>query len=567
MYFKNKFKSFVYLSRKVKILFSLLLMILTLQAGAMAFEIVVVEAENKQNSTDLFAGESVGASTNIIGWLDFADCTAVHGWTGDKTNPNQPIDVHFYNGQAGNGGVFIGSMVANRARERGVCEALGGTNCNVCLADEPQCQHGYTWTFPDILKDGRSHDIYAYGVNSISQENAQLRDGPHRLTCTTSANEPKFTSIWDRGANTNNTSLAWGDVDNDGDLDLAVGNADAVPLQLYLNQGNGDLVANWQPDEADRTFSLAWGDVDNDGDLDLAVGNTDVANADNAHNRIYRNDGLDEDGNMGFTLVWISDESQQTTSVAWGDMNNDGYLDLAVGNADLKEVDLWIAEVTLPDGHPNYVYLNEGMDGNGEPQMRLDWQSREAEMTTSLAWGDMNNDGYLDLAVGNANFDCDPLDLDCDTGKVNRVYLNVDGRLIESSHWSSVESEATTSIAWGDYDDDGDLDLAVGNMEISVEVKTNGNLDDVIEVQPLGHPNRIYRNEDGMLQSVAFWSSQEEDPTTGIAWGDMDNDGDLDLAVANTRPQNGEGDNIQNKIYENEGLVLKETRSLVICRS
>ena len=69
--------------------------------------------------------------------------------------------------------------------------------------------------------------------------------------------------------------MAWGDVDGDGDLDLAVGNSRSAN-KVYLNQ-NGVLQTAadnpWSSSEMDNTISVAWGDVDGDGDLDLAVGN------------------------------------------------------------------------------------------------------------------------------------------------------------------------------------------------------------------------------------------------------------------------------------------------------
>src|SRR5262245_20777354 len=76
--------------------------------------------------------------------------------------------------------------------------------------------------------------------------------------------------------------------------------------------------------------------------------------------------------------------------------------------------------------------------------------------------------------------------------------------------WLSDESDITTSVAWGDMDGDGDLDLAVGNYE---------------------QPTRVYRNDHGVL--TAIWASAEVSRTLSVAWGDVDNDGDLDLAVGN----------------------------------
>jgi hypothetical protein len=76
--------------------------------------------------------------------------------------------------------------------------------------------------------------------------------------------------------------------------------------------------------------------------------------------------------------------------------------------------------------------------------------------------------------------------------------------------WSSTEKANTRAVAWGDYDGDGDLDLAAANE---------------------GQANHIYENTGGELKLA--WSSQEEDNTISVAWGDVDGDGYLDLACGN----------------------------------
>ncbi len=498
------------------------------------------------------------STDNIFGWLDIPiTCDRIFGWTGDTLDPNLAIGVHFYDGPAGNGGVLIGAMTANGERETAVCEALGGSNCGVCPTDQPQCQHGYEWTPPDFLKDGRSHDIYAYGVNPHSGDNNILLGTPKRLTCpATTAN---FSAIWSTEADHNSSSLAWGDVDNDGDLDLIVGNTDDEPLQLFRND-DGVLTTSavWTSAEADRTYSVAWGDYDNDGDLDLAVGNGDISMpTSQSHNRIYRND----DGLLTSSAVWTSPESDLTSSVAWGDVDNDGDLDLVTGNAAIGTIPIF--EFDIPDGEHNRLYRNQGTDGNGNPLFDLDWSSAEKDLTTSVAWGDIDNDGDLDLAVGNADVDivCDifPPECSADTGERNRIYLNDNGNLQTTIAWESDESEMTSSVAWGDYDNDGDLDLAVGNMDGIFEIDFGG----IDEARPVGKPNRIYRNDGGMLVKTAVWSSVEANATAGVAWGDFDSDGDLDLAVANTTTYlsdgNPEADSARNRLYRNEAFVLTET--------
>ena len=134
-----------------------------------------------------------------------------------------------------------------------------------------------------------------------------------------------------------------------------------------------------------------------------------------------------------------------------------------------------------------------------------------------MAWGDYDGDGDLDLAVGNSGVS--------GKGQANRLYRNDGGTLRPGAVWSSVDGveNSTESVAWGDYDGDGDLDLAAG---VSYP-----------------YPNRLYRNDNGVLTTGAAWSSTESDTTTNVAWGDYDGDGDLDMAVAN----NGQ----PNRLYRN----------------
>jgi uncharacterized repeat protein (TIGR01451 family) len=281
-----------------------------------------------------------------------------------------------------------------------------------------------------------------------------------------------LTPIWSSPEEDSSYALAWGDWDNDGDLDLAVGN-NISPNRVYENEG-GNLALAWSSTEEENTLSVAWGDWDNDGDLDLAVGNSSQSN------RVYENTG----GTL--SLAWSSLAEEYTHAVSWGDWDNDGDLDLAVGNY----------------GQANHVYANEG--GN----LVLAWTSVEEDDTSSVAWGDWNNDGDLDLAAGNS-------------GQPNQVYRNAGGALILD--WTSVEEDNTRSIAWGDWNGDGLLDLVVGNY---------------------GDPFRVYSNHVGDL-SLAWSSDEQENTAISVDWGDWDGDGDLDLAI---------GNNIDpDRVYENVG--------------
>ena len=140
------------------------------------------------------------------------------------------------------------------------------------------------------------------------------------------------------------------------------------------------------------------------------------------------------------------------------------------------------------------------------------WSSTESGAMWGVAWGDWDGDGDLDLAAANSS-------------SPNRVYRN-DGGVLALA-WSSPEPDQTLGLAWGDWDGDGDLDLATANV--------NG-------------PNRVYRNDGGTL--ISAWTSpfDEFGQARSVAWGDWDGDGDLDLVVGNWGQPN--------RVYRNDGGTL-----------
>ncbi len=281
-------------------------------------------------------------------------------------------------------------------------------------------------------------------------------------------------------------SVAWGDYDNDGDDDLAVGDSYEGENRLFINEDGGGFIEEEQFGTWE-SLSFAWGDYDNDGDLDVAEGTFHGYPI--TQNYLYINDGAG-----GFTEV-PEFGGGHSCSVAWGDYDNDGDIDLAVGNSGYSSI--------------NRLYVNDGLGGFTEEE-QFGAPVPPYEDTTSIAWGDYDNDGDLDLAVGISRV------------KQNYLYVNNgDGSFIEEPKFGT---GFTMSIAWGDYDNDGYLDLAVGNSH--------------------DEQNYLYTNNgDGSFTEEPQFGSADDD-SESVAWGDYDDDGDLDLAVANCY-------NEQNYLYVN----------------
>jgi hypothetical protein len=274
----------------------------------------------------------------------------------------------------------------------------------------------------------------------------------------------------------NGMSVVWGDYDNDGDLDLYLANYGSAN-KLFRNDGGGVFtdVTSGPLGDAGNGMGVAWGDYDNDGDLDIYLSNCGQAN------KLFRNvgGGIFVDATSG-----PLGDAGCGSGVAWGDYDNDGDLDLYLANYDNTGNKLF-----RNDGNGVFVDVTSGpLGGPG--------------FCTGVAWGDYDNDGDLDLYIANY-------------GSAGNRLLRNDGGGVFSDVTSGPLSgpQNSTSVAWGDYDNDGDLDLYVGAG---------------------GYPKKLLRNDgSGVFVDATSGPLGEASSTQGVAWGDCDNDGDLDLYVSN----------------------------------
>ncbi len=307
------------------------------------------------------------------------------------------------------------------------------------------------------------------------------------------------------------SSVAWGDYDNDGKLDILLTGWDGSGRvsAVYKNEGGGvfsnaTTISDVLTDVSDG--SVAWGDYDNDGDLDILLNGNNSGS--NRISRVYENEGSGVFSNATATSDALIDA--YNGGVAWGDHDNDGDLDiLLTGSSAL--------------GNISRVYENEGSGVFNNETAISDVLTNVNG--SSVAWGDYDNDGDLDILMTGWT----------GSGGVSEVYKN-EGILGFSK--ATTISDALTNVyasrvAWGDYDNDGDLDILLTGSLSGVPV------------------SEVYENEGGGVFSKEITISNALTDVRGgdIAWGDYDNDGDLDILLTGT---NNVAARVS-ELYENEG--------------
>ncbi|MCP4581078.1 MAG: T9SS type A sorting domain-containing protein [candidate division Zixibacteria bacterium] len=190
---------------------------------------------------------------------------------------------------------------------------------------------------------------------------------------------------------------------------------------------------------------------------------------------------------------WLSiEEESYGTGCDFGDINRDGFLDLAVSNGN----DMALA--------PNYIYLNEF----GFIPTEAAFISEDSLYSGHCEFGDIDNDGYPEIMVANY------ISEDWHPGSV-QIYDNVEGQIEGLPSWITADSVYSFRATFGDPDGDGDLDLAVATGEAYHEEFRR---------------NLIFYNNDGVLATTPGWISADYDAAYDVQFVDIDNDGDQDVA-------------------------------------
>lgn len=316
-------------------------------------------------------------------------------------------------------------------------------------------------------------------------------------------------------------SLDLADVDADRDLDLLVtgrAGASRPASHVYrtMSDSEGQII---QYAAAASTSELIpveqgdarWGDFDNDGDPDVLLTGMTVGRF---VTQLYRNasPGVTLEG-WTFVPITTSLPAVANSAVAWADFDYDG------------DQDVVLAGRTAAEGFITRLYRNDGEAG---PEA---WRFTEVPAGLpgvafgDVATGDFDNDGDDDLAVTGCTDD------HC-RRSITRLYRN-DGAFVFTQVPAELPGRYRSTLAWGDHDADGDLDLLLSGEDSS---------------RPGNATTAVYRNDDGTFTDLAAGLPGVTDGTA--LWGDYDLDGDLDLFLSGYQYETG---SFHAAVYRNDG--------------
>jgi len=221
-------------------------------------------------------------------------------------------------------------------------------------------------------------------------------------------------------------------------------------------------------------FGMAWGDYNNDEYLDLYISNSGA-------NKLCQNNS----GEFIDASIDVLEDMGNGRAAVWGDYDNDGNLDLFLANIGCNKLFHNEGGGVFTDASPAYF--------------------TKADNTFGAAWVDYNRDGLLDLYYANAGSDT------C------RLLTNQNGALVKGHVGSCIEHVGEcVGVAWGDYDNDGYQDLYLSTWS-----------------EPVPTPNKLFHNDgNGDFTDVMNGPLAYAGKGQGVAWADYDNDGDLDLSLA-----------------------------------
>jgi tetratricopeptide (TPR) repeat protein len=317
--------------------------------------------------------------------------------------------------------------------------------------------------------------------------------------------------------------VAWGDFNGDGYEDLLVNGQ-----RLFRNNRDGTFTEVTKTAALDQTSGAVggvWADFDNDGHLDFYM----MADGIGSHGRFWKNNGDGTFSDITATAVKEPD-ANPTEGAGWGDYNGDGWPDLYLADNEkpISQAIKWGI------GTPDVLWRNNGDGTFTNATKEAGVATLEPMNGRGVNWGDYNNDGLLDIFVSNYRLDPNFLWRNNGDGTFTNVAQaqEVEGKEKEGNYGHTLGSE------WGDYNNDGNLDLFSSNLAHPRYI----GISDMSMLLENGGPPRFRFRDRRKEAGIRYMETQSEP-----SFADYDNDGELDLFLAAVYPQG------KTTLYRNNG--------------
>jgi hypothetical protein len=284
---------------------------------------------------------------------------------------------------------------------------------------------------------------------------------------------------------------SFADYDNDGDNDILFSNSDGAII--YENLGNGRFVESKAGNINGVIKSeMPWCDYDKDGYLDILANEPQSDNT--SRIVIYKNNGNKEFAKIVFEdLIGLGNYGYADGDMRWGDYNNDGYPDILISGRYNESGGSGITKIYVNNG--NGTFSESGINN-------IYGQTR----SVSVEWGDLNNDGLLDILMSGEN------EVNGLTDKT-RIYYYSNGGYVRQAEDYFINVSQYGSSRMADYDNDGDLDVLVLGEASSIDqqIALYRNFQPNENVRP-GVPSNLRIEQEGN-EIILRWDKANDNET------------------------------------------------------
>ena len=361
---------------------------------------------------------------------------------------------------------------------------------------------GSSIAFSDVDNDG-DDDVLITGRTSFNQRTALLYANDGSGSFSLISNTP-FDGV-------SEGSVAFSDIDNDGDEDVIITGRRTSSqriAQLYTNDGTGVFEFSEENDfEGVERGSVAFSDIDNDGDNDLIItGRNDSLES---RTTVYQNNGT----GLFTEIITTSVNAVSGSSIDLSDVDGDGDQDLLItGAINTPLTEQFVAEII------SELYTNDG-DGNFT---QVSESAFEGIRTGAIAHSDIDGDGDEDVLITGENTYSVP---------IAKLYSNEGSGVFSEVSQTPFEGVIQGAVAFSDVDNDGDMDVLISGAG------------------SFGPVSNLYINDGSGVYTLATNTPFQEVEASAIAFSDVDNDGDEDVLITG-RVSFAQGNT---RLYVNDG--------------